>query len=139
MTKLDKNFAPRTFDVVIDKAAMDALMVDEGDVWCPDDPVVTAAHEMLSGISTALRDDGVMFQISLTQPHFRVKYLNGEHAKGKERAGEADGGDCNFEICGGSSEDCYGWKVTSQTIGGEDGGGFFHHYLYSCIKKKNNS
>ncbi|KAF4042951.1 Methyltransferase domain [Phytophthora infestans] len=58
MTKLREIFTPESFDVVIDKAAMDALMCDEGDVWSP--------------------SEGTFVQISFAQPHFRKRFLLGE-------------------------------------------------------------
>ncbi|GMF41403.1 unnamed protein product [Phytophthora fragariaefolia] len=78
MTKLGDVFAPENFDVVIDKAAMDALMCDEGDVWSPSETVIEQAAAMCSGITSALVPQGTFLQISFAQPHFRKRFLLGE-------------------------------------------------------------
>ena len=43
-----------SIDVVLDKAAMDALMSNEGDVWHPDASVVRLVHDMCRHISRVL-------------------------------------------------------------------------------------
>ncbi|KAG1691333.1 hypothetical protein DVH05_026997 [Phytophthora capsici] len=78
MTKLRDTFSPETFDVVIDKAAMDALMCDEGDVWSPSEAVIEQAAAMCSGITSVLVPQGTFVQISFAQPHFRKRFLLGE-------------------------------------------------------------
>jgi hypothetical protein len=45
MDMLDMSFDDSSFDVVIDKATMDALMVDEGDVWNPN---IGSFHDVLN-------------------------------------------------------------------------------------------
>lgn len=77
MDMLDLSFEDNTFDAVIDKAGMDALMVDEGDVWDPEQKVVGSVDRMLLGIAKVLRPGGKFLQISFAQPHFRTKYLSG--------------------------------------------------------------
>ena len=44
-------FMDDSFDLVVDKAAMDAIMVEEGDVWNPDEEVVVRARSMCRAIS----------------------------------------------------------------------------------------
>ncbi|CAI5743238.1 unnamed protein product [Hyaloperonospora brassicae] len=78
MTTLSNVFAPGSFDVVIDKAAMDALMCDEGDVWSPSEVVIKQAAAMCSGITCVLAPQGTFLQISFAQPHFRRRFLLGE-------------------------------------------------------------
>ena len=78
MTTLSNVFAPGSFDVVIDKAAMDALMCDEGDVWSPSKVVIKQAAAMCSGITSVLTPQGTFLQISFAQPHFRRRFLLGE-------------------------------------------------------------
>ena len=69
-----------SFDVVLDKAAMDALLSAEGDVWHPDPTLVILAHRMCQHIARILaREHGHHLQISFAQPHFRKKYLLGWH------------------------------------------------------------
>ncbi len=71
MDMLDLQFEDGSFDAVIDKAAMDALMCDEGDVWDPHEAVVSAAKRMCRGVTRVLRPAGLFLQISFAQPHFR--------------------------------------------------------------------
>ena len=68
-------FSNASFDVVIDKAAMDAIMTKERDVWNPNPTVIHQAYQMCYHISRILQPHGTFVQISLTQPHFRNKYL----------------------------------------------------------------
>ena len=78
MDMTDLTFPSESFDVVIDKASMDALMVDEGDVWCPNHSVIESADKMCLSISRVLKSSqGKFIQISFAQPHFRTKYLIG--------------------------------------------------------------
>jgi 2-polyprenyl-3-methyl-5-hydroxy-6-metoxy-1,4-benzoquinol methylase len=87
MDMTDMTFMNATFDVVIDKAAMDALMVNEGDVWDPEDEVKLSAHKMCSCISRILKADvGKFIQISFAQPHFRSKYLMGLYSPSNRTA-----------------------------------------------------
>ncbi|KAH9193302.1 hypothetical protein AeNC1_004728 [Aphanomyces euteiches] len=78
MLKLPEQFAPSSFDVVIDKAAMDALMVEGGDTWSPAQHLLASAHEMCSGITSVLVPTGLFVQISFGQPHFRKRFLLGD-------------------------------------------------------------
>jgi SAM-dependent methyltransferase len=80
MTQL--SFPPHSFDVVLDKAAMDALVVDEGDVWDPIPEVVEVVDSMCNSIQSVLKPYGIYLQISFAQPHFRSKYLMGYRAEG---------------------------------------------------------
>jgi EEF1A lysine methyltransferase 4 len=74
MTNL--TFDAGSFDVVIDKASMDALMVAEGDVWDPEQAVIQATDRMCLSCSKVLRSPGGRFlSVSFAQPHFRTKYL----------------------------------------------------------------
>jgi SAM-dependent methyltransferase len=76
----DLRFDTGSFDVVLDKASMDALMVSEGDVWAPNEDTVHATDRMCHGVSRVLKDaTGRFVQISFAQPHFRTKYLMATH------------------------------------------------------------
>lgn len=68
-------FDAGTFDAVLDKAAMDALMVDEGDPWDPDPATRQAAAAMCESVSRVLKPGGVFLQVSFAQPHFRTRFL----------------------------------------------------------------
>jgi hypothetical protein len=111
------DFASESFDVVIDKAAMDALLSQEGDVWNPDPKVVEAAHNMLSHISRVLRNGGIHIQISFAQPHFRKKYLLGRSGTSELQGKEIY-----------SKE--YDWSFSYKVSGDSSSMGSFGYYVY---------
>jgi SAM-dependent methyltransferase len=117
-----------SYDVVIDKAAMDAIMTHEGDVWNPDDSVVAQARAMCQHISRILKPGGYHLHISFAQPHFRKKYLLGLHNPPNE-----------FDILGVSPNDGtyseeFRWSLQVETIRGDKNDGCFHHFLYIMQK-----
>ena len=113
-------FEDEIFDVVIDKAAMDALVAPEGDVWNPEKSVIRKARAMCRQISRVLKPGGYHLQLSFQQPHFRKKYLLGWH--------EAPDDLISFDDKSGEFE----WSFRFETIGGE--GGSFQVFFY--IMKK---
>ena len=85
MDMTDLQFPSSSFDIVLDKAAMDALVVDEGDVWSPNQEVIERVDKMSQSVSRVLRrarTHGKFIQISFQQPHFRTKYLIGSRITG---------------------------------------------------------
>jgi hypothetical protein len=78
MTDLQFDEVDMPFDIVIDKAAMDAIMVDEGDVWDPSEAVIVSADKCCECNKRVLKEKGALYiMISFMQPHFRTKYLSG--------------------------------------------------------------
>jgi EEF1A lysine methyltransferase 4 len=63
MTEL--TFEDRSFDVVIDKAAMDALTTEEGDVWAPELPVRDHVTRLVNQIASMRKESGAPFHASL--------------------------------------------------------------------------
>ena len=63
---------------------MDALMVNEIDVWDPADEVISQVDSMCSNITRVLNPKGLFIQISFAQPHFRTKYLMAKLIQPKE-------------------------------------------------------
>ncbi|KAG2764060.1 hypothetical protein JG687_00003082 [Phytophthora cactorum] len=114
MTKLREVFTPESFDVVIDKAAMDALMCDEGDVWSPSEAVIEQAAAMCSGITSVLVPQGTFVQISFAQPHFRKRFLLGEGEQAP-------------------TSTVYGWEYSYHNI--EIGLGYFFYVLQKTSTK----
>lgn len=145
MTRMDA-LLDSDYDVVIDKAAMDAIMTQEQDVWNPNPIVIQNAYRMCFHISRILQPRGTFVQISLTQPHFRNKYLMHLHDLTLE---EIDGGDTTStqQVVHPShtkqttTNECpqFGWTVHSEMAGRSDdtSAGTFGHYLY--IMKKGGS
>ncbi len=129
-------FPNASFDVVIDKAAMDAIMTHEQDVWNPNPTVIHQAYQMCYHISRILQSKGTFVQISLTQPHFRNKYLL--HLHTNDSIPSSDDSDAVITTTTNTKENyCpqFDWTVQSELAGRDDiGAGMFGHYLY-IIKK----
>eukprot|EP01039_Chlorochromonas_danica_P000712 gene712-774_t len=123
MDMTDLTFPNESFDVVIDKAAMDALVVDEGDVWEPEQNVVEIVDTMCLTTTRVLKKDGLFLQISFAQPHFRTKYLMGLWAEKKESS--------PYQKYSGLAER-YGWSLSHEVV--ETEGGCLNSFLY--IMKK---
>ena len=118
------SFENESFDVVIDKASMDALMVDEGDVWDPNDDVVDSADRMLSHISRILKSEsGLFIQITFAQTHFRTKYLMGHRALRIKSS--------PFETLKGYSDKYY-WSLDYESINPKTG--CIHYFIYTMTK-----
>ena len=128
MTQMDA-LDDASFDAVIDKAAMDALMTAEEDVWNPAQSVIDASRRMCHHIARLLTPGGHHLHISFAQPHFRKKYLLGWHPKTEgEDCVSATGGDDSYS-------DEFGWSYRVETIAGDDNDGCFHHFLYIMTKE----
>lgn len=122
MDMTDLKFPNEYFDVVIDKAAMDALVVNEGDVWDPNQDVKISVHKMCSEVRRVLKpSDSKFIQISFAQPHFRTKYLMGY------RANDNDIDVSPYESHTGVSE-LYKWDLQFHTI--TKGSGCLDSFIY---------
>ena len=73
MTKME--FAENTFDVVIEKASLDSLLVDCKSPWDYTGPAYQSVIESLLEVKKVLKTDGVFVSITFSQPHFRVPLL----------------------------------------------------------------
>jgi SAM-dependent methyltransferase len=113
MNMLDLKFEDGSFDLVIDKAAMDAILVSEGDLWHPHAECVHTVHEVCLQTSRVLHDKGIYLQISFAQPHFRTKYLKGDLYLHDETVSP-------YSTSLGKSE-VYPWTLQYQTISMEKG------------------
>eukprot|EP00898_Chlorokybus_atmophyticus_P000149 jgi/Chlat1/1134/Chrsp111S08644 len=103
---LDLPFGDATFDVVIEKGAMDVLFVDNRSPWDPSAAVLERVDRMLSSIHRVLAPDGVFVSITFAQPHFRKPLFL------RKRAHEEGG---------------HGWSVRWDTFG--EGLQYFFYYL----------
>ena len=71
-----KEIPSNMFDVVIDKACLDALVCDEGDPWEPNVRTKTDVHSTLTSVVRILKPENSSFiSIGFQQPHFRKRYL----------------------------------------------------------------
>ncbi|KAF9956097.1 hypothetical protein BGZ72_003034 [Mortierella alpina] len=71
----DLKFEDGSFDIVIDKGTMDALMCDRGDVWNPDEELVKTVAEEVDEVVRVLKVGGKFLYITFGQPHFRKPHL----------------------------------------------------------------
>ena len=73
MTKME--FSDDTFDVVIEKASLDSLLVDSKSPWDCTSPGCLAVSKSLLEVKRVLKPHGVFVSITFSQPHFRVPLL----------------------------------------------------------------
>ncbi|WKX91527.1 hypothetical protein Q1695_009953 [Nippostrongylus brasiliensis] len=64
-----------SFDVVLEKATLEALLVKEKSTWSPSDSALKTVDDVFKSIARVLSASGVFISISFTQPHFRVPAL----------------------------------------------------------------
>lgn len=137
-------FDSESFDIVIDKAAMDAIMTEEGDPWNPDEKVITMSRNMCEHITRVLKPGGYHLHISFAQPHFRKRYLLGLHENNqldyKNEKLELDVDEEEFvATCtnnGLQYSKEFKWSFKTEEIGGDQSNGCFHHFLYIMQKIK---
>lgn len=144
-TATTENTSKMVFDIVIDKAAMDALLVNEGDVWYPNPTVVSTAYSMCHSVSRVLTNGGTFVQISLTQPHFRTKYLLHHHTPPPPQANKTTTKNSSFANArttpssANEEEDRYcaefGWTLRCEPALQEQSAASFGHYLYMMTKQ----
>lgn len=69
-------FPTASFDVVLDKASLDAIWTDGGSVWTPSPAVTEDVTRTVDEILRVLRPGtGRFLSISFGQPHFRLPLL----------------------------------------------------------------
>ncbi|KAG0163213.1 hypothetical protein DFQ28_000257 [Apophysomyces sp. BC1034] len=68
-------FGDETFDVIIDKGTMDALMCDRGDVWDPSEDLIADVKGEVDEVERVLKVGGSFIYITFGQPHFRKRHL----------------------------------------------------------------
>jgi len=128
MTKM--TFEDSAFDIVIDKAAMDAIMVDEGSPWSPHEHVVAAADAMCLCMRRVVKSNtGLVLMISFMQPHFRTKYLAGLRVTDSDEEQEQ-----KVVVAPSSSYsgycDRYDWTLTHRSLDGATETGCLNSFLY---------
>jgi len=74
MDMLNLDYPKATFDVVIEKATLDVLFVDEKSPWVPSELVSSKMNDVLSGVSRVLKKQGKFLSITFAQPHFRSRF-----------------------------------------------------------------
>ncbi|CAO3645521.1 unnamed protein product [Mucor fragilis] len=71
----DLKFDNESFDAVIDKGTMDALMCDRGDVWDPSEELINDVKGEVDEVERVLKVGGTFLYITFGQPHFRKRHL----------------------------------------------------------------
>ncbi|KZV93125.1 hypothetical protein EXIGLDRAFT_709983 [Exidia glandulosa HHB12029] len=72
----DLKFDDESFDVVIDKGTMDAMLAGVKDVWNPNQDIVDNCNAEVNEAIRVLRSKtGIFIYLTFAQPHFRKQYL----------------------------------------------------------------
>ncbi|KAI9478403.1 MAG: S-adenosyl-L-methionine-dependent methyltransferase [Benjaminiella poitrasii] len=71
----DLKFDNESFDAIIDKGTMDALMCDRGDVWDPSEELINDVKGEVDEVQRVLKVGGTFLYITFGQPHFRKRHL----------------------------------------------------------------
>lgn len=74
-------FEDNSFDAVIEKATLDAMLAEEKDPWTLSAGAEEMLSQVLGEVSRVLRGGGSFVSISFSQPHFRAK-VYAEHDYG---------------------------------------------------------
>ena len=90
MLQLDAVFAPHSFDVVLDKAGMDAVLAHKGDVWEAPQELLQQTYTVCKQVQGVLAPGGVFLSLSFGQPHFRLQYFGAAGADSTEAAPAQD-------------------------------------------------
>lgn len=71
----DLKFEDGSFDVLIDKGTMDAMLTGVSDVWNPAAEIVENCEKEISEAIRVLRPGGKFIYLTFGQPHFRRRFL----------------------------------------------------------------
>ncbi|XP_061696175.1 EEF1A lysine methyltransferase 4 [Syngnathoides biaculeatus] len=73
-------FPDTSFDVVLEKATLDALMVEEKTPWEVSPQTASFIHEVLTEVSRCLKPGGLFVSVTFAQPFFRKRlYARSEY------------------------------------------------------------
>lgn len=67
----DLRFEQSSFDIVLEKGTLDALMVHEKDPWNTSEETLQKIDSILQQVTTILKPGGKFISITFAQPHFR--------------------------------------------------------------------
>jgi len=73
MTKM--TFPDDTFDIVLEKATLDSLLVEDTSPWEPSTPAKRLLVSCLTEVERVTKPSGTFVSITFSQPHFRVPLL----------------------------------------------------------------
>ncbi|KAG8444983.1 hypothetical protein GDO86_009941 [Hymenochirus boettgeri] len=83
-------FTDGSFDLVIEKGTLDAMMVGERDPWRVSPETVSLIDQVLSEVSRVLSPSGCFISVTFSPPHFRTRHY---------------------------AQPSYGWSVSCNTYG----------------------
>ncbi|XP_053315318.1 EEF1A lysine methyltransferase 4 [Spea bombifrons] len=83
-------FPDGSFDLVIEKGTLDAMMVGERDPWRVSPDTISLVDQVLSEVSRVLSPTGCFISITFSAPHFRTRHY---------------------------AQPAYGWSVSCDTYG----------------------
>ncbi|KAF4527007.1 hypothetical protein B566_EDAN001554 [Ephemera danica] len=67
-------FKDQSFDVVLEKGTLDALLVGE-DVWDFSEEAKSMVSQVMDNVHRVLRHNGIFISVTFAQPHFRLPLL----------------------------------------------------------------
>lgn len=70
-------FTDESFDVVIEKGAIDVIFTESKSAWNPPEEVCKKMESACKEIFRVLKNKGRFFSITFTQPHFRRRFFDG--------------------------------------------------------------
>ncbi|KAM8952361.1 EEF1A lysine methyltransferase 4 [Pelodytes ibericus] len=74
MDARDLKFPDGSFDMVIEKGTLDAMMVGERDPWRVTPETITLVDQVLSEVSRVLSPHGCFISVTFAPPHFRTRH-----------------------------------------------------------------
>lgn len=73
-------FDDESFDVVIEKGAIDVIFTESKSAWNPSEEVCKKMECACKEIFRVLKNKGRLFSITFTQPHFRRRFFDGKES-----------------------------------------------------------
>ena len=74
------DYNDQSFEIVLEKGTLDALLVNEMDPWCISEKSLDNMHQILTSVSRILTPGGRFISITFAQPHHRLPiYGRGEY------------------------------------------------------------
>uniref|UniRef100_A0A3P9L1V2 EEF1A lysine methyltransferase 4 n=1 Tax=Oryzias latipes TaxID=8090 RepID=A0A3P9L1V2_ORYLA len=93
------SFCDASFDVIIEKATLDAIMVDEKTPWEVSKETANFIHQALTEISRCLKPGGRFISITFAQPFFRKRlYARTQYSWSIQHSSYGDGFEYFFYV-----------------------------------------
>uniref|UniRef100_A0AC35U931 Methyltransf_11 domain-containing protein n=1 Tax=Rhabditophanes sp. KR3021 TaxID=114890 RepID=A0AC35U931_9BILA len=69
------NIPTSSFDVVLEKAAIESLTTRDKSYWSPSEQTLSDLEGIFSSVLRVLKSEGKFLSISFSQPHFRIPHM----------------------------------------------------------------